>query len=139
MPGAVIAMGRPGVGESGITPGEEKKIMWAVDAHLGPVARVNQEDSGPHKATSSQHTTCLKRGNGSHQHSFNVSTLLDASLLFLYLYSGCSRQIYVKLWTLWLIKFSAGIVLLPKEPKDLLFLSVMLTALVYHQFKYEFN
>lgn len=32
--------------------------MWAVDARLGPVAGVNREDSGSHKATFSQHSLC---------------------------------------------------------------------------------
>lgn len=60
MPNAVIAVGRPGVGESGSAPGEKtKKITWAMDARLG-VAGVNQEGSGSHKASSSQHLTCLK-------------------------------------------------------------------------------
>lgn len=84
MPSAVIAVGRLGVGESGSAPGEKKKMMWAVvDAHLGPVAGDNQEGSGSHKATSSQHITCLKSGDRAHQHSFNVGGLLDASLLIL--------------------------------------------------------
>lgn len=50
-------MGRLGVGESGSVPGEgeKKKIMWEVDAHLSPAAGVNQEDSGSHKATTTQH------------------------------------------------------------------------------------
>lgn len=44
--------------------------MWAVDALVGPVAAVNREGSGSHEATSSQHRTCLKCGDGSYQHSF---------------------------------------------------------------------
>lgn len=54
MPGAVIAVGGPGVGESGSAPGEEKQIMWAADAHVGPVARAKRE------GTRSREATCLR-------------------------------------------------------------------------------
>lgn len=55
MPSVFIAVGRPGVGESGRAPGEREKIMWAADTHLGPVAGVKQESSGFHKAASTQY------------------------------------------------------------------------------------
>lgn len=73
MPSAVIAVGRPGVGESGSAPWGKKDYVGG-GGSAWPSGRGESRKAQGLTRPLLHSITCLKRGDGSDQHRFNGTT-----------------------------------------------------------------